>query len=288
MNVHLLDDLLAAQEGLCARWQLVAGGWPDGLIERRARRFRTPFDGVYLEGRAPVTPRQRLLAATLTAPRTVLSHASCGGYYEIRRDPGLFVTVTRPGSGGPKRIGDLLVCRSTLLAGNIRDHAGIPCTSPERVQIDLAPHLSAVESAKVMRESIRRTLTTTVRLDEALRRHPGARGTKALGALVARYERLPLARCRSDAEAYGLEALDAAGLPVPRVNERFAGEEADFCWPERMLIIEIDGPSFHRFKEQDARKTLRWRAAGFEVRRIASGDVFDHPERLVALYRLGL
>jgi very-short-patch-repair endonuclease len=48
-------------------------------------------------------------------------------------------------------------------------------------------------------------------------------------------------------------------------------------------VIEIDGPGFHRLKDDDARKTAAWRAAGLTVRRIPSDEVYDHPERYLAL-----
>ena len=93
--------------------------------------------------------------------------------------------------------------------------------------------------------------------------------------------RLPFGDCRSDAEARGLEVLDAARLEIPAVNEIIAGEEADFSWARLRLIVEIDGPDFHRFADEDARKTAAWRAAGWTVRRIPSDRVYDAPRELV-------
>lgn len=77
--------------------------------------------------------------------------------------------------------------------------------------------------------------------------------------------------------------LDAAGVPLPEVNVDRSGEEADFSWPDRRLIIEIDGPAFHRDPLEDARKTRAWTRAGWTVRRIPSDDLYHHPERLLAL-----
>ena len=74
---------------------------------------------------------------------------------------------------------------------------------------------------------------------------------------------------------------------MPRVNERIAGEEADLCWPERRVIIEIDGPQYHRFREEDERKQARWEAAGYTVHRLPSQAVYDEPARLVALAPMG-
>ena len=99
--------------------------------------------------------------------------------------------------------------------------------------------------------------------------------------MANRYARLPFHRTRSDAEARALELLQDAGIEPPRVNARIAGEEADLSWPGRKLIIEIDGPQYHQFKDEDARKQRRWERAGYTVRRIGSDAVYRTPGRLL-------
>jgi very-short-patch-repair endonuclease len=124
-------------------------------------------------------------------------------------------------------------------------------------------------------------VTQPAELQAVLARHPGRRGTHLLGRLATRYPSLPYARCRSDAEARALEVLHDAGIEPPKVNIRIAGEEADLTWPARRLIIEIDGPQFHLFADEDARKQRLWEEAGYRVRRIDSGLVFKAPEVLL-------
>jgi very-short-patch-repair endonuclease len=80
-----------------------------------------------------------------------------------------------------------------------------------------------------------------------------------------------------------LEVLHDAGVPPPEVNVWIRGEEADLVWRAARFIIEIDGPDFHQFADEDARKQAIWEAAGFRVRRLPSGAVFDRPQRLIAL-----
>ena len=66
------------------------------------------------------------------------------------------------------------------------------------------------------------------------------------------------------------------------MNVRINGEEADPVWPKEKRIIEIDGPQYHRFAEEDARKQRAWEAAGFTVRRVSSDAVYNGGE-LIAL-----
>jgi hypothetical protein len=136
----------------------------------------------------------------------------------------------------------------------------------------------------MIREAIRLKLTTMPRLQRQFHRGKGRRGIAGLRDYVERFGRLPFDRCKSDAEAMGLQVLAESNRPIPDVNVDIAGEEADFSWPARRLLIEIDGPQFHLFAEEDGRKQAIWKDAGWRVRRIPSGAVFDEPERLIALH----
>jgi hypothetical protein len=279
-----LRELAATQSDLVATWQLIRAGWTEKAVRHHAERqgWRCVHSGVYALTQAPLSERQRRLAATLTAPNTFLSHFSAAAHYGIRQFDRGCETVVRPGRCGPKRRAGLLVRYSTTLAGDVGNFDGIPITSPERTLIDLAAH---TDPARALREARRLKLATPYSLAVSLEKHRKRRGTKRLAHLNDHYAGIPYSRCRSDAEAKGLEILHDADVPPPRVNERVAGEEADLTWPERMRIIEIDGPQFHQIGAEDARKQALWEAAGFTVKRIGSDDVYERPGLLVALAR---
>lgn len=80
-----------------------------------------------------------------------------------------------------------------------------------------------------------------------------------------------------------MEIIRAAGRPLPRLNFRIAGEEADLSWHSERLIVEIDGRPFHLDVGEDRRKQRVWEAAGWTVRRISSDDVYANPRRLIGL-----
>lgn len=254
-----------------------------GRCDHALGALRRVHDGVYATGHAPLTPAQRRWAATLTAPRTVLAYVSGGCFWDLRDREPRAPTVVRPGHTGPNRRPDLVVRYSATLSGNVVCRDGLWVTTPERTLIDLWPTVHGRARDRMLRDAIRLHHTTHRELGRVLFGHRGRRGTASLRATCALYERLPLSRCRSDAEVEGLVVLDAVAVEIPRVNARIAGEEADFSWPDRKLIIEIDGPQFHRDPLEDARKTRIWIAAGYTVRRISSDDVYASPERLVAL-----
>ena len=234
---------------------------------------------------APLTERQTWFAATLTEPGTVLSHLSAALCWGFSAKPYPLPMVTRPGSGGPRRLDGVLLFRSRLLEGETAHRDGIPLTTVDRTLIDLAAREPRTRTARNVRETLRLGLTTTRRLAAALGRHRGRRGTRFLWELVQRYSGLPYARTRSNAEARALEVLEDAGVVPQGINQRIAGEEADLVWFDRRLIVEVDGPQYHRFTDEDERKQGSWEAAGYEVRRISSVDVYANPGLLVSLAR---
>jgi very-short-patch-repair endonuclease len=62
-----------------------------------------------------------------------------------------------------------------------------------------------------------------------------------------------------------------------------AGEEADLSWRSLRVIVEVDGGPFHLDVGEDARKHRAWERAGWTVRRISAAEVYERPQRLLAL-----
>jgi very-short-patch-repair endonuclease len=279
----VLRELAARQAGCVASWQLRRAAWSWDAIRHRTRGLRRLHDGVFLTGDAPVTRLQRWWAAALTAPGSVLAFASAGAAYEMRPWDGGFEVIVRRGTGGPRRQGELLVCKTTFVqATTLR---GLPITTPERTLADLWPRVT--DPDRMLHNAIRLKLLTIPSLDAHLRQASARRRPQTLAQQLARYEHLQLARCRSDAEAAAVVALADARIAAPQINVRIGGEEADLSWAERRLIIEIDGGIYHQDKLEDARKTARWRAAGWEVERLPADVIYDDPAHLIRAARRG-
>lgn len=281
-----LVELASRQHRCVSLAQLEALGFREGAVRHRLgdRWLVALHDAVYAVG--PVArdeDRVRWMAATLTAPGSYLSHAAAGfalGFWPYRPTVPI---VTRAGDGGPQLRDGVMVFRSRRLAGETTTLDGIPILIAERVAVDLAAKAWPDRVARMVREAIRVEVTTAADLLDYVRRHRGRRGTRRIYTAASRYAGLPLNRSRSDAEARALELLRDWGVDGFGHNEVVAGEEADFSWPEHRVIIEIDGPQFHLDAAEDARKQTIWEAAGWEVRRLPSDDVYLRPERLRAL-----
>jgi Protein of unknown function (DUF559) len=120
-------------------------------------------------------------------------------------------------------------------------------------------------------------------LARAVDRHFARRGTRRVLLALGRYSGVPVARACSGAEIQALIVLRDAHRAAPRLNHKIAGEEADLSWAHERLIIEIDGGPFHQDVGEAARKEAVWRTAGWTVLRLPSDDVYDAPERLLAI-----
>jgi len=281
-----LAELAGRQFNRVSRRQLAELGLSDAAIAHRVATGRLVAREEAVFAVAPVLEHDdwgRWMEATLTAPGSVLSHVSAAAAWGFWSPARVFETVTRPGSGGPRRHGGVLAYRSSVLEGEWTFLRGIAITASARTLLDLARIASARALARAVRDAVRLDLTSVHELADAVGAHRRRRGSRRLAAVLARYSGLPLERARSGAEVRALEALRAAGRPLPRLNVRIAGEEADLSWPAWRRIVEIDGGPFHLDVGEDARKSAQWEAAGWTVRRLSSDDVYDRPDRLLAL-----
>jgi len=277
-----LRDIAGRQDGVVARWQLVAAGMSVKAANRAVAGLRSLHDGVHVTGWGAVTERQRCWGAVLTAPGSVLSHAAAGAWHGLRPMPPV-LTVSRAGSHGREHVAGALVLYSSTLAGNVVDLDGMPVTTVERTIVDLWPHLGPTAGAKLLREALRLGLTDCPSMLAAIRRHRGRRGVATLRVAVEALSGLQLHRCKSDAEAFAVVVCAEARRPAPLINEEVLGKEADLYWPEWNLIIELDGPQWHRLRDEDISKQRAWEAAGLTVRRLPTDRLFADTSTLLAL-----
>lgn len=103
------------------------------------------------------------------------------------------------------------------------------------------------------------------------------------------------ARKMSDAEASMLYHLRVAGLPEPEQEYRFAAParqfRADFAYPERRLLIEVEGGAYTRGRhvrpagfEKDCEKYNLAALLGYTVLRFTPGMI-DRGEAIATIER---
>src|SRR3954464_15356963 len=129
-----MDDrlrfLASRQDDVVAAWQLQAAGWSVGKVRHhvRSRGWRRLHRGVFLLTSSAPTRKQLWWAAALTAPDSFLSHGTGGACYGFHRFDRGYEVVTRPGRGGRRRHGRVLVFRSATVEGEVTRFQGIPIT----------------------------------------------------------------------------------------------------------------------------------------------------------------
>ena len=260
------------QLNLITTRQLNAAGLTSEAIALRCSKglLHRVHQGVYLVGPQVWLPNARELAAILALGRSaVVSHRSAAALWGFATPSPRAVEVTIVGAGCRSRDGIGVRRVSDLLPDERAHKNGIPVTSPARTLLDFAHEASPHELEQALAEAYALNLTSERRLQRIVARRPHRAGARALRAELER-ERGP-ALTRSEAERRMKQLLREAGLPAALTNQRIAGYEADFVWPERRLIVEVDGYQFHGHRaafERDRKRDAAHTLAGYRVMRI--------------------
>jgi very-short-patch-repair endonuclease len=221
--------------------------------------------------------------------RAALSHRSAAQLWRLTEGPLRPIELIAPGDRGRKHP-HLLTHRMRLDPGDVLTRDGLRVTTPARTIADLAPMLAQrplrllIERA----QDLRRFDPAAIRAH--LSRHPARPGSRPLLDLL---DLLAPDEdgARSHLERLFLRLVRAARLPPPEVNTRIAGAERDFAWPDRRLVVEVDGHAYHSSraaKRRDHRRdraltTLGWRPIRFSYEDIAlePSEVTDELRRLL-------
>lgn len=285
-------DLAEHQHGVVGRAQLLELGFPRQVVDDlvRDRVLRVLHRGVYAVGhRALADDGLRLAALLAVEEQGVLSHWSAAAVLGYAEDADhLHLTVTdgvhhdRPG---------LEVHRSrTLAAGDVTVLRRLAITRPARTLVDLAAVAAPRDALRAADIAMRKGCNPAV-LRTVLLRLPGQPGRR----LMAHYldtRRAAALELRSELERLGAELVLGSDLPRPRFNALVAVEggafEVDMWWPDRRLVLELDGRRHHEgvvAELEDQRRDGLLGAVGQRVRRAAWWDVTREPGRLLSMLR---
>jgi very-short-patch-repair endonuclease len=268
-------ELALRQHGVVARRQLVALGLTRRMVDRRVQsgRLYVVHHGVYAVGRPGLTMRGRMCAAVLAAGyHALLSHRSAAALWGIFAEGGGAVEVTLPVKRRPRP--GIVQHHSCPAPDEVTVVDGISVTTVPRTLLDIASKLDERRLRRAVNEAERLRLWDALSLEQLIARHRGRRGVARLAAVLADGE-IGATVTRSDLEILFLEFLADAFLPYPRVNFQLAVPgatyEVDCAWPDRRLIVELDGHATHATRsgyEGDRERDRRLHAAGWRVVRI--------------------
>lgn len=253
------------QRGCVARAQLDARGLTKREIQTlvAAGHLIRVHRGVYLVGhRAPV-PFAREQAALLAGGQgaTLAGRAAAHAHGFAPSPPTTDLIV-----GSSRRDRANLRFRAPALAGTQRTmRHGLAVTTATRTLADLrhARDFAALRDGAL---AVRAVTPAGLRLAGLLDDHADG-------------------FTRSEAERRLVALLRAAALPSPRLNARVGGYEVDAVWPDRRLVVEVDGHRFHSSRsafEDDRRRDADLQAAGWRVLRFTWRRLTGEPHVVVA------
>lgn len=290
-----IGRLAARQHGVVSHPQLCAIGLsPSAIRARKARGLLIDLHrGVYAVGYPPRGPHGHWIAAALACgPGAVVSHASAAALWKIRASAATRIDVTVPTRAGRSRRGLRVHRADLLLASQVTEVEGVPCTTVARTILDLAGMLAPGPVEYAIHQAQVADLFVRGEVIEGIAAAPTRPGTasvrRILGISVPEDDKIKSLLARR------LQRLGrAAGLPEPLVDQWVAlpdggGYEVDFCWPNQRLIVEADGRGVHgthRGFENDRRRDRMLGLAGWRVARFTYRDVTDHPDEVVAHLR---
>ena len=228
-------------------------------------QLRRVYRGVFSVG--PLSRDAELMAvALLGGPNTLISHWAGAELLEVteRRASRIdaLVPSKRQSPPGTK------LHRATIHPRDRTDRRRIPVTTVARLIVDLTDVVTiAHEITAVIHEAAHKGLFSLLGTLDAIERNPGRKTSLAREA-IALYE-AGSAGTKSGGEVQTVALFDAQGLPRPLVNTKLLGEEVDFHWPDRKLVIELDGSGHGRAptRRDDARRDHLLRDAGWDIQR---------------------
>lgn len=246
--------------------------------------------GIYAIHPPPHGRDQRWLAAVLACgPEALLSRepaAAVQGFLEVAS---MIPHVTSPSGRGRRREG-IVVHEGTIDPRDRRRVGSIPCTSADRVLVDLAPTRDEAEIERLLVAAESRRLVKRGRLAELIEERRGLPGIGRLASVLA----LEPALTRSEMEAMFVPVWRLAGVPRPRVNHAVAVPteprplHVDLAWPEIKLAVELDSQRFHGDWERAERDRERDQAlalAGWVCHRFVRRAVVADPAHVAARIR---
>lgn len=283
----LVARIATRQHRVVTRRQLLDAGLGGGKIRHRLEtgRLFQLHPGVYAVGTADPGHLGHLLSAVFASgERAVLSHRSAAVLWRVLEAKPGPIDVTVPGKKTKLRNGVRRHSTRSLPPADTTTRRRIPCTTVERVLIDLAA-IRSPELERAVEQGFVNRLIGRTRMQEALDRANGRAGTgqlkRLLGGLLPQ---LPFTR--SELERLFLKLIASANLPMPIVNRHREAHRVDFHWPAYKLVVETDGRGIHDNPyvfEQDRRRDLDLQLADWHVIRLTWRQIAEQPERVLAL-----
>lgn len=293
-----LRRVTARQHGLITRSQLSEIGFPPGSVAhaRDSGQLEQMSDRVLRLGGSVRTSEQLTMAAALDLPGGAVALSSAAALWEatgFELDPVHVLTDRRPHRGGI-HLG-VAHTSTSFTTADVTSIRGIPVTTPLRTLRDLAGRIHFDRLDLLCERMQAKRLIGIDQLHSlaaGLPRRGGARGTAALRRLALRRDadHRPV---ESGLERRFEDVLRCAG-EVPFERQVDLGDDdgwigrVDFADRALTIVVEVQSDLFHSSRVDRGRdevRLARLRRAGWTVIEVGEGDLWRHPDRVVAAVR---
>lgn len=282
-----LASLLADQDGVLARRQLLTAGLGDNDIRRlvRRRELAVVHPGVYVDHTGPLTWQQRAWAAVLYAWPAALSHDSavraCDGPGRRDREPSapIHVAVARDRTCAVPP--DVVLHRLSRFDECVLWNLGPPRVRMEEAVVDLAAEAADDFAAvAVLANAVQARRTTAPRLRAALAGRSRVGRRSFLDGVL---RDVADGTCSVLEHAYLTRVERPHGLPRARRQRPSASMRPayrDVEYEPYDLIVELDGRLFHSSataRDRDLDRDLDAAVDGRDTVRLGWGQVVGRP-----------
>lgn len=284
-------DLRAArwatdQHGCIRSDQLAACGLDRAAVARRVRKgwLHRVHVGVYAVGYPSETLHAQFMAAVLAGgDDACLSHWSSCALAELVPWDGRSIEVTTRGSAARSRPGIRFHRARSLDPPDTTRLYGIPCTTPARAILEIAPQLSDQCLKRLVRKAQAEKRANVRQIAAVLRRAGGHRATRRVANVIA----TGAAPTFSGHEDVVLDLILDAGFEHPVVNTPLRVTTTpyvpDLRWAAERLILEVDSV-YHEdplAQALDADRQAELEAVGERVLRTTREQAIRAPQQLV-------
>ncbi len=264
--------------------ELLQAGLSYAAIEVRVDqgRLQRLWRGAYFVGPGPVPARSLAKGAVSSFIAAVyISHDWAGFLHGFVRVPELPVHVIVPGTGRSRAEGIRTHRSSTLAPRDLTERWGIPCTSGARAILDMAQTRTIPQLERLIADAQVAKAVTEAQLRDVANRAGRRQAATRLKQAMGKANGMTL----SEAERILRRLLREAGLPQPITNYPIGSFKADFCWPDQMLIVELDSFTHHghrRAFHHDRRRNAILTAQGWSVMQVTAAQLEHEPLAVVA------
>lgn len=292
--------LAAQQHGVFSTEQaLTLGASPSTLHGWVAiRRIELTAPGVYRVVGAPKSWRQRVMTSCLSGSGGLASHRCAARLWGLDGFDRAPVEVVTERWLRRQRLSHDVIVHETkdLVAADIEERDGIPCTSLIRTLVDLPAVVHELRAGQALDHASRRDDSVLLRVRQRHREvaRRGRNGTVALRTLLL--ERGVGDRTvDSTFERRALRLIDGSCLPRP-VTQHLVRDGnfvayIDIAWPDRMVGMECDSYEHHTghsAHQWDRTRRRQLTALGWDMREFTWNDVVQWGPTVIADLRAAL